>query len=162
MNDFIHQAPTLDNYWRSIILFGRNVASYKFALAQALLDFRDRGSDLITLDELAAPFSKHVCLHIKNAPKQATSPSSKFLDACKSHNEGETTQSDLIATTARIGFNNVIDAFHMALLHKSPLARIHCVNPTPNDLCNKAGRASQMPFQRNHKYLTLGERLHWA
>jgi len=39
MNDFIHQAPTLDNYWRSIILFGRNVASYKFALAQALLDF---------------------------------------------------------------------------------------------------------------------------
>ena len=113
MNDFIHQAPTLDNYWRSIILFGRNVASYKFALAQTLLDFRDRGSDLITLDELAAPFSKHVCLHIKNAPKQTTSPSSKFLDACKSHNKGETTQSDLIATTARIGFNNVIDAFHM-------------------------------------------------
>ena len=107
------------------------MASYKFALAQTLLDFRDRGSDLITLDELAAPFSKHVCLHIKNAPKQATSPSSKFLDACKSHNKGETTQSDLITTTSRIGFNNVIDAFHMALLHKSPLARIHCVNPTP-------------------------------
>ncbi len=24
--------PSLDGYWRAIILFGRNVASYKFAL----------------------------------------------------------------------------------------------------------------------------------
>jgi hypothetical protein len=30
-------------HWRSIVLFGRNVASYKFALAKSLLDVdRDR------------------------------------------------------------------------------------------------------------------------
>ena len=113
MNDFISQSPTLDNYWRSIILFGRNVASYKFALAQSLLEFRDRGSDLITLEELALPFSQHICQHIQDAPKQATSRSSKFLDACKSHNEGALSQSDLVTMTTRIGFNNVIDAFHV-------------------------------------------------
>ena len=31
-------SPSLDSYWRSIILFGRNVASYKFALAKSLLE----------------------------------------------------------------------------------------------------------------------------
>jgi hypothetical protein len=35
MARFTETKPTLDNYWRSIILFGRNVASYKFALGEA-------------------------------------------------------------------------------------------------------------------------------
>ena len=113
MDDFTLKTPTLDNYWRSIILFGRNVASYKFALAQSLLEFRDRGSDLITLEELALPFSQHICKHIHDAPKQATSRSSKYLDACKSYNEGTLSQSDLISMTTQFGFNNVIDAFHV-------------------------------------------------
>ena len=29
-------APSLDSYWRAIVLFGRNVASYKFAFGQNL------------------------------------------------------------------------------------------------------------------------------
>ena len=113
MNDFTRQSPTLDNYWRSIILFGRNVASYKFALAHSLLEFRDRGSDLITLEELAVPFSRYICEHIRDAPKQATSHSSKFLDACKLFNEEELSRSELISKTEELGFNNVIDAFHV-------------------------------------------------
>jgi hypothetical protein len=36
--DFIETRPSLDSCWRSIILFGRNVASYKFALGRSLLD----------------------------------------------------------------------------------------------------------------------------
>ncbi len=32
MSKFYEIEPNLENYWRSIILFGRNVASYKFAL----------------------------------------------------------------------------------------------------------------------------------
>ena len=113
MPDFIERSPTLDNYWRSIILFGRNVASYKFALAKALLELRDHGNDLIMLDELAAPFSRHVCEHIRTNPKQATSPSSRFLDACKAHNAGKVSKEELLGVTTRIGFNNVIDAFHV-------------------------------------------------
>ena len=104
--------PTLDNYWRSIILFGRNVASYKFALAKSLLEFRERGSDLISLEELAEPFSRNVCSHLAAAPKQATSPSSKFLNTCKLFNEGEISGSQLIEATSKLGFVNVIDAFH--------------------------------------------------
>lgn len=30
---FQDKHPSWESYWRSVILFGRNVASYKFALA---------------------------------------------------------------------------------------------------------------------------------
>ena len=43
MSKFYEIEPTLENYWRSILLFGRNVASYKFALAKALYDLKDIG-----------------------------------------------------------------------------------------------------------------------
>ena len=47
--------PSLENYWRGVILFGRNVASYKFALAKSLLELADKKSDFIPLEELAEP-----------------------------------------------------------------------------------------------------------
>ena len=39
---FTTEIPSLESHWRAIILFGQNVASYKFALAGALLEL---GSD---------------------------------------------------------------------------------------------------------------------
>ena len=36
--EFYNNEPTLENYWRGVILFGKNSASYKFALAKALLE----------------------------------------------------------------------------------------------------------------------------
>ena len=87
--EFQEAVPTLESYWRSIILFGTNVASYKFALGKSLLELSEQGQTHITLDELAVPFSKHICEHLKNAPKQATSQSSRFLNACKNFNEGK-------------------------------------------------------------------------
>lgn len=48
MSTFTRTDPTLENYWRAIILFGSNVASYKFALARSLLSLGDRAG--------AAPF----------------------------------------------------------------------------------------------------------
>ena len=111
--EFLNYSPTLDNYWRSIILFGRNVASYKFALAKSLLDFKDRGNDLIKLEELSEPFALNLCAHIEHSPKQATSPSSKFLDTCKAFNSGDISKFNLIEATNRLGFVNVIDAFHI-------------------------------------------------
>ena len=43
--------PSLENYWRGVILFGRNVASYKFALAKSLLELADKKSDFIALEK---------------------------------------------------------------------------------------------------------------
>ncbi len=36
MSKFYDIEPSLEHYWRLIILFGRNVATYKIALAKAL------------------------------------------------------------------------------------------------------------------------------
>lgn len=109
---FTETTPTLENYWRAIILFGRNVASYKFALAKSLLELDKRTGEIVRLEELAAPFSRHVCEHLRNEKKQSTSSSSRFLHACDRFNRGEITQDELIGSTVRLGFNNVLDAFH--------------------------------------------------
>lgn len=113
MTPFTKTTPTLDTYWRAIVLFGRNVASYKFALAASLLEFRGRDNDLVPLDELARPFARHLCRHLAHSPKQATSRSSRFLDTCRQFNDGRISEAQLLKTTRRIGFTNVIDAFHV-------------------------------------------------
>ncbi len=113
MNEFTDTAPDLETYWRSIILFGRNVASYKLALAKSLIEIGGREQEVLRLDDLAEPFSRHVCEHLKLSPKQSTSFSSKFLDSCRAFNSNELTKSDLIARTTKLGFVNVIDAFHV-------------------------------------------------
>ena len=93
---FQNEYPSLESYWRSIILFGRNVASYKFSLAASLLELISRGKTSITLDELFEPFSHHICEHLRTAPKQGTSQSSQFLDACRSFNSGEISKEKLL------------------------------------------------------------------
>lgn len=113
MNLFAQTHPSLQDHWRSVILFGRNVATFKFALGRSLLELSAEGKDFVTLEELAAPFSRHLCEHLKLADRQGTSPQSRFLETCRRHNQGEVGQDELIATTARMGFVNVIDAFHI-------------------------------------------------
>ncbi|TLM60378.1 MAG: HNH endonuclease [Deltaproteobacteria bacterium] len=109
---FYEIEPSLENYWRAVILFGKNVASYKFALAKALYDLRKGPSELVRLDELAPLFADHLIAHLKQCDKQITSRSSAFLDVCRKYSNGEISRDRLIQETARHGFNNVIDAFH--------------------------------------------------
>ena len=113
MTNFTEVQPTLDNIWRAIILFGRNVASYKFALGKSLLELAVQSKSVVTLSELAEPFSRHICDHLRLADRQATSQSSRFLEACRKFNAGELLKEVLLETTAKLGFANVIDAFHV-------------------------------------------------
>lgn len=113
MSIFFEIDPTEQNYWRAIVLFGRNSATYKFALAKSLCDLRNTNTDLIKLEELAPLFASHVCAHLKLCNTQATGEQSLFLEACRSFNEGKISHSDLIEKTLERGFNNVIDAFHV-------------------------------------------------
>jgi len=70
---FIEAHPTREDYWRSVILFGRNVASYKFALAKSLLELATGEPNFIRLKELAVPFSHYITEHLARMDKQATS-----------------------------------------------------------------------------------------
>ena len=100
-------------HWRSIVLFGCNVASYKFALAKSLLDIAGRGQELVTLEELSVPFSEHICEHLGRVDRQGTFEHSRFLDACRFYNSGRINVDELRNATTLLGFNNVIDAFHV-------------------------------------------------
>jgi hypothetical protein len=112
MPNFLESTPRTESIWRSIILFGRNVASYKFALGKSLIEMADNETTFISLEDLAEPFSRHIAEHLKESDKQGTSPNSKFLNKVREFNDGECSHGDLISTTVSLGFNNVIDAFH--------------------------------------------------
>lgn len=109
---FLEYQPSDYDYLRGIILFGQNQASYKFALGKSLLELASQGREAVSLDELAVPFSKHVCAHLQNAPKQGHSKKSEFLDGCRRYNNGEIEEVALFDHTRKHGFNAVIKAFH--------------------------------------------------
>jgi hypothetical protein len=121
MPAFYDTNPSLDDCWRAIILFGRNVASYKFALAKSLLELSGSANDLIRLQDLAEPFSRHLIEHLKLSDKQTTSPTSRFLDTCRRFNSGDLDEDKLIDATAQLGFVNVIDAFHVVNQSELPV-----------------------------------------
>ena len=118
--EFLSRNPRLEDYWRGIILFGRNVASYKFALAKTLLDLNVQSGQLLKLSDLAPSFAIHVADHLKIADKQGTFASSQFLNACRQFNKGELTKDALVEETVRRGFLNVIDAFHIVNQRQIP------------------------------------------
>ena len=112
--NFVDVEPTLENYWRAIILFGKNTASYKFALAKSLIDVSlERQSDLITLDDLALPYALHLAEHLKHSPKQSTGRMGQFIQACQDYNVGKIDEDRLIQITKKEGFKYVLDAFHV-------------------------------------------------
>lgn len=89
------------------------MASYKFALGKSLLELADQQRTFIKLEDLAEPFSRYICEHLGLNDKQGVSSSSKFLNACRGYNSGEISRDELLSRTVSLGFNNVIDAFHI-------------------------------------------------
>jgi hypothetical protein len=111
---FQDAAPTPAGDWRHIVRFGRNVASYKFALGQALLVLAARQQTFVPLADLTVPYAAGLCEHLQVEDRQSTSAQSQFLDACRSRNRGDLEAAQLAEATVRLGFANVIDAFHVS------------------------------------------------
>jgi len=123
MSDFLGDASSVEDYWRGIILFGRNVASYKFALAQSLLELAPRAKSLITLNELAESYARHTLEHLRlcDSQSQQTNAPYPFLEACRRYNRGELSYEELIAITAKEGFKVVLDKFHNVNKAETPV-----------------------------------------
>lgn len=115
MNEAISQfqlvRPSPETDWRSIVLFGKNTASYKFALARALLDFARKDQAEVNLEDLAVPYANSLCEHMKTSPRQTTNRTARFLEVCKRFNERLATESDLVDAALDTGFRYVLDAF---------------------------------------------------
>lgn len=110
MADFYTREPTVEDCWRGIILYGKNSATFKFALATALLELRPQSGQLVKLEDLAASYGLAIAKHLKTAPKQGTNPG-KFLRSVASYNQDQNLDA-LTKSTVALGFENVIDAFH--------------------------------------------------
>ena len=104
-----------------MILFGQNVASYKFALAKSLIELSAGGNASVKLEALAEPFSRHIIEHLSRAPKQATFASSRFLEACRSFAGGKVSTDELIGKTAKLAFDDVLDRFHIVNREAIPI-----------------------------------------
>ena len=150
MSRFYEIEPSAENYWRAIILFGRNTASYKFALAKALYDLYHQGQTRITLDELAIPYAKHLCEHLKTKPKQITREQSTFLNQLLQFNAGQINQTQMIQETVKYGFNNVLDAFH----------NVHSQEVKTRFFIDE--RASKNAIQLTDEFMRLGEQAQFA
>ena len=118
---FKEEHPSIDSYWRALILFGRNTAAYKFALSKSLLELAQKQNSSVLLSDLAKSFSYQICEHLKLAEKQTTSKDGAFLNACKNFNSGLITQEQLIDYTLKYGFKYVLDAFHVVNNENIPL-----------------------------------------
>lgn len=55
---FIPPNPTVEDCWRGVVLYGRNTASYKFALATALFQLKPQSGALLKMEDLAPLYAK--------------------------------------------------------------------------------------------------------
>jgi hypothetical protein len=68
----------------------------------------------VSLEDLAVPYAARLCEHLQVEDRQSTSSRSQFLDACRSRNRGKLDAAQLAEATVRLGFANVVDAFHIS------------------------------------------------
>jgi hypothetical protein len=104
MLPFQDSAPTPAGDWRHIVRFGRNVASYKFALGRALLNLAAQQQTFVRLEDLSVPYAASICEHLLAEDRQSTSARSLFLEACRSRNRGELDAAQLAEVTVQLGF----------------------------------------------------------
>ena len=72
-----------DTLWRSLILFGKNTATYKFAFGKTLLDYIDEEKTVLTLEDLAEPFSHYLIQHLRTGYNQGNE--GQFITTLNSH-----------------------------------------------------------------------------
>ena len=119
-NEFFKIGKQEENHWRGITLLGSNTTSFKFALAKSLIGFASTETDIITLEELAKPFSEFICEHLAESDRQGTNPTSTFLQECRNFNLGKIDYDKLYSTCISQGFRYVFDAFHKVSGEETP------------------------------------------
>jgi hypothetical protein len=87
--DYLNTDHSIETKWRSLILFGNNTATYKFAFAKSLLELVDNETTKISLEDLAKPFALNLAEHLKSSPKQINSNTSSYLNEIARFYKGE-------------------------------------------------------------------------
>ena len=105
---------TPENYWRSIILLGKNTASYKFAWAKTLNEFVKNNQTKFNMDEAAAVQMKFLCESRKRSYYQGVSEminKAPVFTGIDQFHQGEINETALQSIIKREGFKDVVRAF---------------------------------------------------
>lgn len=124
---------TPQDYWRAIVLYGNNVATYKIALAACLIEFAEAGATHVSMDELAVAFFHRYRERLTNGQPQLSNPARKTVleRTVEAYHAGTLTESAAIEQVARQGFNDVVPHFHT--VNGAPIS-MSFYEATPNGL----------------------------
>lgn len=102
------------DYWRVIILYGNNVATYKMALAMCLIEFAQQDKTTVSMRELAQSFFNQYLKRLDNGKPQLTNPARKTIleRVVESYKLNQVTEESAIEKVAREGFSDVVPRFH--------------------------------------------------
>ena len=102
------------DYWRAIILYGRNTATYKIALAKCLLDFVGDRKTNITMHELATSFFNEYGKRLKKGMPQLDNPARQTVmeNVVTRYNLGVITKDKAIEYVEANAFGDVITRYH--------------------------------------------------
>ncbi len=112
IKSYLETQPSSLNTFRTLILFGLNVATYKFAFCDALLKLDP--IDEIKYDDLRDDFMKELVSHYKNNRHQFNSGPTKLTKGMDEYLVGSQADSEwnkLMIVAERNIYNNVFDAF---------------------------------------------------
>jgi 5-methylcytosine-specific restriction endonuclease McrA len=100
--------------WRSIILYGRNAATYKIALGRCLIGFAEQGKSHIVMQELAEAFFNIYLDRLKEGKPQLLLPGRQTVmeQIVALHNLGKLERGAAIERVEREAFGDVIPRFH--------------------------------------------------
>ena len=109
IQDFNTSENSVNSTLRTIILFGRNVSTYKFALASSLLKLKPK--NFITYEELRDEFLNSLLTHYKKNRNQYQAGENSLTRAFDKYILDDN-WNDLLISAEKNIYNNVFDAFH--------------------------------------------------
>lgn len=95
---------------RAVLVFGKNSATYKFALAKTLLELNP--SSEMKYGDIGQIFLKHLVEHHQICPHQHNRGETKLTRAIDDHLAGKLPWDRLFDVAEESIYNNVFDAFH--------------------------------------------------
>ena len=105
-----------EDYWRSIILYGLNQATYKIALGKTLVSLSEKNLNHVPWDMLSLEFLEQYQkrLNVEEPMPQQANPSRRtFMErAVRKLDLGSTDIDETIFNVGKEGFNDVIRRFH--------------------------------------------------
>ncbi|MBH8599326.1 HNH endonuclease [Thermoactinomyces sp. CICC 10523] len=103
-----------EDFWRAIILYGLNQATYKIALGHSLMRFSQQGKTKVTMSELAEDFFEMYLKRVEKEKPQSfnekrRSVMERIIDLYKL---GKINRSTAVEQVEKNAFRNVISSFH--------------------------------------------------